>query len=274
VQGKVRFLNTVIGKMSGAVADAEQIERQGLVTLTAAHRGAFLVESFNRILISKIDFPERGQPFSRGIEIFEEKPDLLIFEEAKLYGHNGLHALAAFVGGELGLKYIADLRSRSGALPFLRAAAIEEAGEALVRKHWRRDPLFSFRDFRDYVEDLLERMLNPHLGDTIERISRDPERKLGWDDRFIGLLRLARQQRIRSPRFAFGAALALERLRPGFLESQASPAGLLEPLWAGAAPVASEFEAVVEMFSAARRRYRAWKGAGSPDLEIYFCRDF
>jgi len=49
-----------------------------------------LVEAFNRILISKTSFGDtlatRG--FHRGIEVFEEKPDLLPFEEAKLYGHN------------------------------------------------------------------------------------------------------------------------------------------------------------------------------------------
>ena len=72
----------------------------------------FLVEAFNRILISQVSFPPMdGEPgFQRGITTFVEKEDLLPFEEAKLYGHNATHALAAYLGSLRGLGRIADLR--------------------------------------------------------------------------------------------------------------------------------------------------------------------
>jgi mannitol-1-phosphate 5-dehydrogenase len=95
VRDSVRFVNTVIGKMSGVITDTEQIQEQGLTPVTPQDRRAFLVEAFNRILISAIDFPQDPEPYRRGIEVFQEKKELLPFEEAKLYGHNATHALAA-----------------------------------------------------------------------------------------------------------------------------------------------------------------------------------
>ena len=73
--------NTVIGKMSGVVTDPLQIRRDGLVPLVEGGSQAVLVEEFNRILISQITLPD----FRRGIDVFQEKADLLPFEEAKLY---------------------------------------------------------------------------------------------------------------------------------------------------------------------------------------------
>ena len=103
---QVCFLNTVIGKMSGVVCDAGEIRSQHLATLTSHGRRAILVEEFNHILISKVNFARApGQPrFQRGITAFLEKDDLLPFEEAKLYGHNATHALAAYLCSLRGLR--------------------------------------------------------------------------------------------------------------------------------------------------------------------------
>ena len=183
VRASVQFLNTVIGKMSRVVSDPGEIRDFGLVPITPNARLAFLVESFNRILISKINFS-----FQRGIQVFEEKKDLLPFEEAKLYGHNATHALAAYLGALKGVRFIADLKPIPGMLPFLRAAFIDESGEALIRRNRGVDVLFTKEGYADYADDLLQRMMNPYLRDSIERVARDPERKLGWDDRLIGTI--------------------------------------------------------------------------------------
>ena len=121
VRSRVRFLNTVIGKMSGVVSDTDEIKLQGLATITPGGRRAFLVEAFNRILVSKIRFESAGDapPFKRGIKVFEEKDDLLPFEEAKLYGHNATHALSAYAGAIRGVERIADLRQYPDIMAFL-----------------------------------------------------------------------------------------------------------------------------------------------------------
>lgn len=269
---RVQFLNTVIGKMSGVIANPETIRAHGLATITAADRRAFLVEAFNRILISRLEGRalEGEPPFRRGIEVFEEKADLLPFEEAKLYGHNATHALAAYVGALAGAQRIADLKAIPGALAFLRAAFLEESGEALVRKHAGVDPLFTPQGYADYADDLLARMTNPYLLDTVERVGRDPARKLGWNDRLIGTMRLALEWGVEPRRYACGAAAALAALEGSILE-RARPAGeLLEPLWREASPAQGEVEAVLERIEAGLERLRAWRRSGGGDPKDLF----
>jgi mannitol-1-phosphate 5-dehydrogenase len=108
----------------------------------------------------------------------KSKEDLLPFEEAKLYGHNATHALAAYVGSLRGLEQMAELRQFPDLLRFLRAAFVQESGEALTRKHAGKDRVFTREGFRYYAEDLLKRMTNPHLRDTVERVGRDRSESL------------------------------------------------------------------------------------------------
>ncbi|RIK36078.1 MAG: hypothetical protein DCC57_22785, partial [Chloroflexi bacterium] len=185
VAAQVRFVDTVIAKMSGVIAPPGD-----LTPVTPDSARAFLVESFNHILIGRVDFGPAA-PFGRGLAVFEEKNDLRPFEAAKLYGHNAVHALAAYVGLWLGLAQITQLRELPGALAFLRAALVEESGAALMRKYDGVDPFFTPAAFARFADDLLARMVNPFLRDTTARVGRDPARKLGWDDRLVGAMRLA-----------------------------------------------------------------------------------
>jgi mannitol-1-phosphate 5-dehydrogenase len=269
VRGRVSLLNTVIGKMSGVVADPHEIQERGLKTVTPINPRAFLVEAFNRILISKISFGDtlatRG--FRRGIEVFEEKPDLLPFEEAKLYGHNSTHAVAAYLGAILGAERIADLEKAAGVSAFLEAAFIEESGEALIRRHWGKDTLFTPEGYRAYATDLLVRMFNPYLGDTVERVGRDPGRKLEWDDRLVGTVRIGLQQGLNPVRYAVGTAAAMTALDKSFLDGGVPLQKLLDPLWNKASPDPVEREAVLQAVEEGRTRLRFWRNAGFPNLE-------
>jgi mannitol-1-phosphate 5-dehydrogenase len=264
----VRFLNTVVGKMSGILSDSAEITAAGLTPVTPDSQRAFLVESFNRICISRIDFPE---PFRRGISVFEEKDNLLPFEEAKLYGHNATHALAAFIGGICGATTIADLRDRAGMMAFLRKAFVEESGGALTRKYAGLDPLFSPAGYAAYADDLLIRMTNPNLHDLVERVGRDPHRKLGWDDRLVGTMRLVMSQGIEPKRYALGAAAALAWLSPQLLKQPDLPiVETLHSLWEPARPDGYESLRMVMTIADARKRLMAWRKAGCPDLDAFF----
>jgi mannitol-1-phosphate 5-dehydrogenase len=272
VRARVRFLNTVIGKMSGVISDAAEIQARGLATFTSQQKRAFLVEVFNRILISRVDFGEAsGEPrFQRGITAFEEKDDLLPFEEAKLYGHNATHALAAYIGALRGLNRIAELRQFPDLLDFLRGAFLEESGATLIRKHAGKDRLFTPEGYREFALDLLERMTNPYLQDTVERVGRDPQRKLGWDDRLVGTLRAALQQGVVPRRYALGAAAALAALDQAFLGTD-QPARLrLEPLWDSAAAETPERHRVLDLIEGGRKRLNRWRESGFQNLEGFF----
>jgi mannitol-1-phosphate 5-dehydrogenase len=270
VRSSVRFINTAIGKMSRTVSDPQEIRGQGLSTITDFQQRAFLVESFNRILISKIHFEgvEGMSPFRRCIEVFEEKEDLLPFEEAKLYGHNATHAMAAYIGSVAGVEYVADLQRVPGVLRFLRDAFIRESGAALVRKYAGADPLFTPEGYRRYVDDVLARMINPYLRDTVQRVSRDPERKLGWDDRLIGTMRMALGQDIEPYRYGFGAAAALTGISPSTLREASSPASVLRSLWCETERDAGEEQAVLRLIEDGRRWLNRWVVSGFDRREL------
>lgn len=221
-------LNTVIGKMSRVVRDPAEIKEADLQPYVDEGSRAYLVEAFNRILVSQVMLPE----FQRGITVFAEKPDLLPFEEAKLYGHNAAHALLGYLGRRRGLRFIAEAAADDQLMTFVREAFLDESGRALIARRPGVDPLFTSGGYRAFADDLLARMVNPWLRDDVERVTRDPRRKLGWDDRLVGTMRLVLAVGIQPTRLAVGAAAALERL-----QSEAptqTQAGLLEDTWANA----------------------------------------
>jgi mannitol-1-phosphate 5-dehydrogenase len=205
----VQFLNTVIGKMSQVVTDKDEIQKKNLKTIVPGIDRAFLVEEFNKILVTKCHIPD----FTPGIKVFIEKEDLLPFEEAKLYGHNAIHALLAYLGAQKGYKKMAELKNDKEIMQIAHDAFIKESGGALTKKYAHlKDELFTEEGYRGYAEDLLERMTNPYLDDTIERAARDPQRKLGENDRIFGTMRLALEFGIEPVNMGIGALAGLKTL--------------------------------------------------------------
>jgi mannitol-1-phosphate 5-dehydrogenase len=198
----VQFLNTVIGKMSQVVTNAGEIKAKNLTVIAPGVERAFLVEAFNKILVTKCHI----QNFKPGVEVFIEKENLLPFEEAKLYGHNAIHALLAYLGAAKGYTKMAELKKDAALMQIARKAFIDESGAALTKKYAKLgDALFTPNGFRAYAEDLLERMTNPYLDDTIERAARDPQRKLGFSDRIFGTIHLVFEHKIEPVNMAMGA---------------------------------------------------------------------
>ena len=247
-----QVVGTAISKVSGVVAGGVELERQGLARVAPGLERAFLVEAFNRILIERV----RLAGFEPAIAVFEQKPDLRPFQEAKLYGHNAAHALLAYLGRVAGLRAVHEVRDHAELLAFVRGAFVEESGLALIARHRGADPLFTPVGMAASVDDLLARMTNPLLNDSVERVGRDPVRKLGWDDRLIGTMRLALAQGITPHRFALGAAAALDAAGAG-----ARPAGraLLSEAWAAAAVDAAERERVLALIEEARPKLAQWR---------------
>ena len=225
-------LNTVVGKMSGVISDADTIRRLGLAPLTPDTPRAVLVERFNHILVSRVTL----EGLQRGIGVFVEKDDLLPFEEAKLYGHNAIHALIGYLGRLRGLTTMAQAVHHGDIMTVARAAFIDESGAALVKKYEHVvDPLFTVDGYRAYADDLIERMVNPHLNDLISRVTRDARRKLGYDDRLFGTMRLALAQGIEPIQMSKGAAAALTCLTAGAPQTREDVGTTLHEVWGGQA---------------------------------------
>ncbi len=202
-------LDTVLGKMSGIISGGQLVERLGLRPLVPGMDRAVLVEEFNRILVSRVCL----EGFERGIRAFEEKEDLDPFEEAKLYGHNAVHALMGYLAALRGYTTIAEVRHDTQLMEAARRAFHDECGTALVSKHGGiGDRLFTKEGFAEFADDLLHRMVCPYLHDLVERVARDPARKLAWADRLYGAMRLAMAEGVETPLLAGGAAAGLIHL--------------------------------------------------------------
>jgi len=205
----VQFLNTVIGKMSRVVTDAEEIEEQKLTPIAPGLERAFLVEAFNHILVTKTTLPG----FTPGIRVFVEKDDLLPFEEAKLYGHNAIHALLGFTGAVKGYGKMTELQDDRALMNLARDAFLHESGSALIAKYADLgDELFTDAGYPRFAEDLLVRMTNPYLADTTGRAGRDAVRKLGATDRIFGTMCLALEHGIEPANMAVGALAGVAAL--------------------------------------------------------------
>ncbi|MDD5457907.1 MAG: hypothetical protein PHF37_00720 [Phycisphaerae bacterium] len=131
-------------------------------------------------------------------------------EEAKLYGHNAIHASLAYLGAYKGYKKMVQLKTDKRIMKIAADAFIKESGAALIKKYADlNDELFTEKGYKAFADDLLSRMTNPYLDDTIERAARDPERKLGANDRIFGTMRLALEYGIEPENMAIGAAAGL-----------------------------------------------------------------
>lgn len=204
---KVVFSETVIAKMCSVVTDPIRIDAEELIPIVKDFPKAFLVEAFNQILI------EERQPhgFTRGLKKFHTKEDLDPFAISKFLGHNAIHALLGYLAKEQGIAYMHEAGKQKDLMEMVRSAFIDEAGAGLCKEFSQvSDPLFSEVGFCDYVDDALIRMVNPYLRDPVDRVTRDPVRKLGWEDRLIGSMKLACRAGVEPKILAKGAALALQ----------------------------------------------------------------
>jgi mannitol-1-phosphate 5-dehydrogenase len=124
-------------------------------------------------------------------------------EDQKAYTHNAGHCMVAYFGYHRGHTYIweatedPDVRRRV-------AAALDETSRALIARHG-----FDPAEQERHVEDLFARYRNRALGDTLQRVARQPLRKLSPDGRLIGSARLALEYGIRPAHIVDGIVAAL-----------------------------------------------------------------
>jgi len=129
------------------------------------------------------------------------------------YGHNAIHALLAYLGASKSYKKMAELKNDKELMTIARDAFLKESGAALIKKYENlNDPLFTEQGYKAFAEDLLERMTNPYLDDAIDRAARDPQRKLGLNDRIFGTMCLAIEQGIEPMNMAIGAFAGIKTL--------------------------------------------------------------
>jgi len=124
--------------------------------------------------------------------------------ERKLFTVNTGHAATAYLGARAGFATIAESLA-DPAIETAVGAALEETSAVLVARHGL-DPA----DLAAYRARILERFRNPELPDTVQRVGRQPLRKLSRHERFVGPAAEAAERGLRTEALveAIGAALA------------------------------------------------------------------
>jgi mannitol-1-phosphate 5-dehydrogenase len=106
--------------------------------------------------------------------------DLAPYIERKLFTVNTGHAATAYFGAAAGHTRISDALADLAVAEAVERA-LEETSALIVAKHD-----FTAEEQDRYRATILERFRNPELPDTVERVGRQPLRKLGRHERFIG----------------------------------------------------------------------------------------
>ncbi|HDZ9196172.1 TPA: mannitol-1-phosphate 5-dehydrogenase [Vibrio cholerae] len=133
------------------------------------------VESFSEWIVDEQQF--KGE--IPQIEGMEKTDNLMAFVERKLFTLNTGHCVTAYLGCLKGHRTIREAIED----PSIHAQvkqAMQESGEVLIRRYGFDRALHSA-----YIEKILTRFANPYLVDEVDRVGRQPLRKLSANDRLI-----------------------------------------------------------------------------------------
>jgi len=123
--------------------------------------------------------------------------------EKKLFIHNMGHALTAYLGQLSKYEFICDA-IKDPYIKFIVLKAMQESAIALSKKY-----TCDMYELLKHVDDLIYRFANPHLGDTIYRVGKDPLRKLAPKDRLFGAANCCLDEGIEASYIGLGITAAL-----------------------------------------------------------------
>ncbi len=170
----VGLVETSIGKMVPLMSKKDMTEDPLQI----------FAESYNTLIVDRKGF-RNDIPQVEGIMA---KENMKAWVDRKSFIHNLGHASVAY----LGFVYNPDFVYLYQALevPEIHKRAREtmlESAKILMRKYQGE---FTKEELTEHIDDLLHRFKNKALGDTIYRVGKDINRKLGPDDRLVGALRM------------------------------------------------------------------------------------
>ena len=149
-------------------------------------------------------------PSIRSLELVENQTRYL---QRKLYIHNTGHATIGYLGFLRGYTWIHEAAQDPDIMEICEKA-IEESGWAIEREYG-----FGADVIRKYRTALTEKCVSPELPDEILRVVREPARKLGPEERFLGPAALMLKHGRQPDYLLYGVCAALLSRIPG--DSQA-----------------------------------------------------
>ncbi|WPM84905.1 mannitol-1-phosphate 5-dehydrogenase [Apirhabdus apintestini] len=136
---------------------------------------AVTVETFSEWIVDKTQF-KGALPTIAGMEPTD---NLMAFVERKLFTLNTGHAITAWLGQQAGHRTIRDAILDESIRAVVKGA-MEESGAVLIKRYG-----FEPAKHAAYIQKILGRFENPYLKDDVERVGRQPLRKLSASDRLI-----------------------------------------------------------------------------------------
>lgn len=133
------------------------------------------VETFSEWIVDKTQF-KGALPTIPGMELTD---NLMAFVERKLFTLNTGHAITAYLGKLAGHQTIRDAILDQKIRAVVQGA-MEESGAVLIKRY-----AFDPQKHAAYIQKILGRFENPYLKDDVERVGRQPLRKLSAGDRLI-----------------------------------------------------------------------------------------
>lgn len=105
--------------------------------------------------------------------------NLMAYLERKLFTLNTGHAITAYIGKSKGIKTV-DQSILNEEVREIVLGAMKESGEVLIKRY-----NFDRETHYKYIDKILKRFENKYLNDDVERVGRQPIRKLGKNERLI-----------------------------------------------------------------------------------------
>ncbi len=137
------------------------------------------VEEFSEWIVDQTQF--KGDiPKINGMELTD---NLMAFVERKLFTLNTGHAVTAYYGKLKGYRFVKESIEDENVKAFVKAV-MQESGAVLIKRYG-----FDPQAHAAYIEKILKRFANPYLADDVDRVGREPLRKLSYNDRLIKPLR-------------------------------------------------------------------------------------
>ena len=169
----VRRVDTVMSRMCRF---AEAGER-GYAPLWAGAEERLVAESYSTIPLDRAAC--EGGPFSSAFSLVDSA-DFRMWEDVKLFMHNGLHAFVSYHA------YLEGVKRFPQAPAAVLAEALRVMRDELVPSILFHHHHAVRSELEAYGVSLLERISNPWFNDSIERGVRGAAEKLGPDERLLG----------------------------------------------------------------------------------------
>ncbi len=234
VEETVGFVDSAVDRI---VPPAEEGETDPL---------AVTVETFSEWIVDQTQF--KGEiPNIPGMECTD---NLMAFVERKLFTLNTGHCVTAYLGNLAGHKTIREAIEDPAIREEVKQA-MEESGKVLINRYG-----FEPDKHAAYIEKILGRFANPYLIDEVDRVGRQPIRKLGPNDRLVKPLLGTIEYGLENGTLLKGIAAALKYTNdsdPQAVELQASlkDVGAAKTIahYTGLEESSNEVQTVVQLYS-------------------------